>query len=144
MNIGFYVDSLNNSKESKEICSFLNTSIEKNKLRDANVFYKNIAYNPEHPKFGLFNDTDIWLFTGNLICCSIQAAKSASKVVNKFKMAFMYDGKEKNILDLIDIAGSMPFITRSKKDHDYIQRVTGKDTTIIEDLNIENLVRATT
>lgn len=140
MNLGFYIDSQTQSETTNKIYNTLNSLIDDNKVDNANLFYNDIDYNPITPKFGCFSSTDVWYFTGNLVITSIKNALSLGKVINKFKPFFLYD-KEKNCaLELISISNQMPVIAQSQEDADYIKRVTGVESKVLQDGKIENVI----
>jgi len=139
MNLGFYVNSSSDGS-AQEIYECLNKWIENKDIENGSLFYEDIGFNSITPKFGLFNSTDIWQFTGNLIITSYNAASSIDSVINKFKAAFLYTKQqEKNIMQIIHIFNTLPFIVRSKEDYDYIKRITGKEPKLVESMDLEKI-----
>tara|TARA_B100000287_G_scaffold272846_1_gene256996 strand:- start:31 stop:504 length:474 start_codon:yes stop_codon:yes gene_type:complete len=139
MNLGFYVDSPS-QKGADEIYKSMNNWLEEGSIDNGNVFYNDIGFNEIQPKFGLFNSTDIWQFTGNLIITSYNAASSIGNVINKFKSAFLYTKQqEKNIMQIIHIFNTLPFIVSNKEDYDYIKRITGKEPTLMESMDLDKI-----
>ena len=139
MNLGFYIDSPS-QKGADEIYKSMNNWIEEGSIDNGNVFYNDIGFNKTQPKFGLFNSTDIWQFTGNLIITSYNAASSIGNVINKFKSAFLYTKQqEKNIMQIIHIFNTLPFIVSNKEDYDYIKRITGKEPTLMESMDLDKI-----
>ena len=141
MNVGFYVDSVGATPENGEIFDALNQAVDNHEVSDASVFYNDIDYNPVKPKFGLFNATDLWSFTGLLIATSLENVIRASKVVNKFKMLYLYNKGNKNLLMLLDICQSVPIVTTSPEDSKEIYRLTGKKPITVPKLSVNELLK---
>ena len=90
MNLGFYIDSIGESDFTNKVYDVLDEGIKNNKLSDASVFYNNINFNSRtNSKFGLFNSTDIWSFTGTLVCEGLINTSRALNIVNKFKPVYL-------------------------------------------------------
>jgi hypothetical protein len=142
MNIGFYVNSTGATEQNGEIFNALNEALENKEVKDASVFYNDIDYIAITPKFGMFNSTDIWSFTGTLVATTSENVIRASQIVNKFKLLYLYDGQEKNLMMLIETANKAPIIVRNKKDSSEIYRLTGKKPTLLPELSIKNLLEA--
>jgi hypothetical protein len=107
MNLGFYVDDCGGSPRNETIYNFLNSNIAN--LDDASVFFNNVNFNPITPRFGLFDATEIWHFTGNLICTTLENFVKANAVANKFKPCYLFDTSDKtqgNLFNLIKVAKS--------------------------------------
>ena len=88
----------------------------------------------------MFNSTDIWAFTGVLIATTLENVIRAAKVVNKFKLIYLYNGEEKNLLMLMDIMNVVPVFVTNSQDSDEIYRLTGKKPTNISKLSIKNIL----
>lgn len=140
MNLGFYIDSQQQSETVNKIYNTLNSLVESNKVDNASLFYNDIDFNSVIPKFGCFNSTDVWHFTGNLIISTIKNALSLDKVINKFKPFFLYDGEKNSALELIAISSQMPIIAQTQEDVEYIKRVTGSEARLLKDNNLENVL----
>jgi len=139
MNLGFYVNS-SADPSAQEIYECLNKWIDGKDIDNGSLFYEDIGFNSITPKFGLFNSTDIWQFTGNLIITSYNAASSIHNVINKFKAVFLYTKQqEKNIMQIIQIYNTLPFIVKNKEDYDYIKRITGKEPKLVESMDLEKI-----
>ena len=139
MNLGFYVDSPSQNGVDK-IYEAMNSWIDKGEIDNGNLFYNDIGFSPIQPKFGLFNSTDIWQFTGNLIITSYNAASSIGNVINKFKAVFLYTKQqEKNMMQIIHIFNTLPFLVTNQEDYDYIKRVTGKEPTMMESMDLNKI-----
>jgi hypothetical protein len=126
MNIGFYVDSLEGTPETIELYKSLNKLVENKTVDDVSLFYNKVNFNPEQPKFGVFNSTETWCFTGTLIVTTIENVKKVQSIVNKAKVVYLYDKRDRNVFDLISLSGDIPVIAKTKEDAEYIYRVSGK------------------
>tara|TARA_Y100000385_G_C12852591_1_gene533773 strand:+ start:89 stop:526 length:438 start_codon:yes stop_codon:yes gene_type:complete len=140
MNLGFYIDSQAQSETTNKIYNMLNNLVENNKVDNATLFYNDIDFNPVIPKFGCFNSTDVWYFTGNLVVTTIKNALSLGKIINKFKPVFLYNGEKNSALELIAITKSMPIVAQNKEEAQYIKRVTGVEPKLIPEEKIENVL----
>ena len=139
MNLGFYVDSPSESG-ADQIYKSMNKWLEEGQIDNGNLFYNDIGFNQTQPKFGVFNSTDIWQFTGNLIITSYNAASSIGNVINKFKSAFLYTKQQqKNIMQIIHIFNTLPFIVTTQEDYDFIKRITGKEPTMMESMDLDKI-----
>ena len=145
MNIGFYIDSINTDKPNDAIFKSLNDAVDNQEATDASVFYNDIGFNPMETKFGLFNATELWAFTGVLVATTLENTMSALKIVNKLKPMYLYsdtDGGRKDLLALMQIKDMVKIITRSKEDDKEVYRLTGKKTAVIPDLKITKIFEA--
>ena len=52
-NIGFYMPIVSEEKINVDIFNSLNTAVENGDVRDATVFFNDLAFNPVIPKFGM-------------------------------------------------------------------------------------------
>lgn len=137
MNIAFYVDSVSNDEQGKQIFNCLNESIKNESVTDASLFFNNPGPSPETSRFGLFNATELWAYTGLLINTNIQGALYSLGVVNKFKPVYLFK-KERDIMGFIHLSNKMPIIVTNKKDEQEVFRITGKKPKLI-DLTAESL-----
>ena len=126
MNIGFYVNTLKGEPETIDLYQSLNRLTENDEVSDVSLFYNAADFNPEQPKFGLFNSTDIWCFTGALIATSLSNAITANNVINKFKLYYLYDKNDKDVFQLISLPKTVPILAKTEEDAKYIFRVSGK------------------
>ena len=126
MNIGFYIDSLKGEQETVDLYQSLNRLTENDEVSDVSLFYNAADFNPEQPKFGLFNSTDIWCFTGALIATTLANASIASNVINKFDLYYLYNKNDKDIFQLISLPKTIPILAKTEEDAKYIFRVSGK------------------
>jgi hypothetical protein len=139
MNIGYYTSSLGQTELNLRMFDFLNKAIENNEIDNGSVFYEDIAYNPLNMKVGLFNSTDIWYFTGTLLVSGYRQVETIKKVINKFDACYVYDGDRSNLLALISVCQGMKVITTSEEDFNYVKRVCGKDTFLVEEFTVEKI-----
>ena len=137
MNLGFYVKSGNAEGVNGKIYMCLNQAIANGELRDASVFFDNIDYNPVKTNFGMFNSTDIWHFTGNLVTTSVETTVNALKAVNRFKLSYLYNTEDIDVLRLITISKNVDIITDSEQDQAYVYRVTGKKPKLLEEFTVK-------
>lgn len=140
MNLGIYLDSQKQTDQTNQIYNTLNNFVETNQVDNASLFYNDIDYNPITPKFGMFNSTDLWYFTGTLLVTTVKNALSLRKIINKFKPYFLYSQEKNTVLEIIEIGKKMPIIAYSDDDAKYIKRISGYDAKVLRDGKIENLV----
>ena len=138
MNLGFYVKTMSPEGVNEKIYSALNNAIGNDELDDASVFYDNIDYNPTKTEFGMFNSTDIWYFTGSLVTTSLETTHHALQAVNKFKLSYLYNADEVDVLPLIDISKKVSVITDSHEDQKYFYRVTGVRPKLLKDFTVKS------
>ena len=141
MNIGFYIDSLKGEPETVDLYQSLNRLTESDEVSDVSLFYNAADFNPEQPKFGLFNSTEIWCFTGALIATSLANASLASNVINKFKLYYLYDKNDKDVFQLISLPKTVPILAKTEEDAKYIFRVSGKPAHSVVN-NVEEIIGA--
>ena len=137
MNLGFYVKSGNAEGVNGKIYMCLNEAIANKSVKDASVFFDNIDYNPM-TNFGMFNSTDIWHFTGELITTSIETTVNALKAVNRFNLSYLYTRDDIDVLKLIDISSRVNVIVDSETDSDHFYRLTGKKPKLLKDFTVES------
>jgi len=138
MNLGFYIKSSNGDGINSKIFMSLNEAVANNSLEDASVFFDNIDYNPIKTNFGMFNSTDMWHFTGNLVTTCVETTSKALKAVNRFDLRYFYNPNDVDILRLIDISNKTQIITDSEVDQEYVFRVTGKEPKLLKDFTVES------
>ena len=145
MNIGFYVDSVNADGPNSAIFKALNEAVTNHEATDASVFYNDIDFNPMETKFGMFNSTDLWAFTGVLVSTTVANTMRALKVVNKLQTMYLYNEEDeghKDLLGLLRITDRGKIITRSEQEDRKVYRLTGKTSTVIPDLKITKIFEA--
>ena len=144
MNLGVYVKDLAETEEVKHIISNVNEAISNGKLDDASIFYESIGRHPVDIKCGCFNSTDLWNFTGKLIVTSVDSAKTAVNIVNKFDVYFYYKWHdEKDLMGLLSVVNHPRVVTicRTEEDATEIYRLTGKrPSAVVENFDIEQVL----
>ena len=126
MNLGIYLSSLSDHHQLKDISDTINANIG-SKLKDASIFYDNIAYNPFKINCGIFNSTDLWNFSGTLITTSLSTTMSALKIVNNIDIYYYYGFEDKiSPLPLIYIINNskVKFIANTKTNEIDLYRKT--------------------
>lgn len=131
MSIAFYTQELNNSELNLKIYDCLNDAVASNKTNDTSLFINNINFMDKSTKFGIFNSTELWNYTGLLITTNINNAFFVKNIVNKFKHIFYADAKESNLMGLIEIINTTPSFVSSEEKQKEIKRLTGKTIPII-------------
>lgn len=145
MNLGIYFSSLRECPPVQSAIDTLNSGLERGSLDDASLFYDSVGSNKAIMKFGCFNSTDLWNFTGTLITTDIESTRSALSIVNKFKVYF-YHGWEtgNNVFALIDLLNnpSVKTICRNGDDARELNRVTGKKPIgLVENFSLSEILQ---
>ena len=139
MNLGFYVDSQSQSEIVNSIYNALNSFVSGKTVENASLFYNDIDHNPIEPKFGCFNSTDIWYFTGNLVVVGVKNAMALGKVINKFKPFFLYSKESNTALQMVYVSKQMDILALNEEDAKYIKRITGVNAKIVPEGDINNI-----
>jgi hypothetical protein len=128
MNLGIYIKSLHDAKQLKCIANSVNSAIDNKYIKDASVFYDDIAFNPFNINCGLFNSTDLWNFKGKLVATSLGCVANTINIVNDIDLYYYYGWEEKPaLLDLLYILQkNIKIICIDNDDANYIYRVTGR------------------
>ena len=90
----------------------------------------------------MFDATELWHFTGNLITTSVLNTVKAQNVVNKFKMAYLFNSQDKNeraLFELVRIAGAMKVIVTNELDEKEFYRLTGVKPMLVTDFSVEKI-----
>lgn len=145
MNLGIYVKSLEMNEELAFAIDNINEGIGSGALTDASIFFDEVGYNEAPIKCGCFNAADIWGFTGNLIVTSVENARSAINIVNKFQMIYYYNwNNESDTIGVIDIV-SNPIVTticRNTEDANELYRITGiKSRSVVDNFNLSDILK---
>jgi hypothetical protein len=149
MNLGIYIDSLQEDEQFESLALNINAGIEQGLLTDASIFYDTIGHNTIPVKCGCFNSTDLWNFTGNLITTSVNSTLTALNIVNKFKIHFYHGwaSKGENALSLI-AATVNPTVKTLCRDEDGAKefyRITGTTPVgIVNDFNLTEILQQVT
>lgn len=145
MNIGFYINATNAHAPNDEIFRVLNEAVDNQEVTDASVFYNDVDFNPAKTKFGMFNSTDLWAFTGVLVATTLANTIRALQIVNKLKPVYLYNKEDpghKDLMALIQVQSKVKIITRSEKENQEVYRLTGENTAVIPDLKITKIFEA--
>ena len=143
MNLGFYVESCGGTPQNTEIYNFLNGAITRSEIHDAAVFFNSINFNPISCKFGMFDSTEIWHFTGDLVCTSIDNLKRSLRVANDIKLAYLFSSDQKNeqsLFDLVNIGLNCRVITTNEEDSKEFFRITGTQPTLIDSWSVNKFM----
>lgn len=132
MSFAFYIQELNGNETNKKIYECLNDAITNKKTDDVSLFVNNVNFCNFETKFGVFNSTELWNYTGLLITNTVNNAIFANKVVNKFKHVFYAEDIEKNIMGLIAAVNALPCFVSSESRQKEIKRLTGKTLPVLE------------
>lgn len=143
MNLGFYVDTNAGTPENKRIYEMLNDGVESSKLTDASVFFNTVGFNPVDTKFGMFDATELWSFTGVLVCTTVENAVKANNVVNRFRLHYLFttsDKSERNLFTLVSLARNkdVAVLVSNVSDQKEFYRLTGVKPKIVE-LTVDDL-----
>lgn len=141
MNLGFYIDNIDGDERNVEIYNALNDAVDNKQVTDACVFFNNANHNPVHTRFGVFNGTDIWHFTGQLIATSISNVQKALKSVNKFSLSYLYDPSEKNVFGLLELVGKVNVIARNEEEGKEFYRLTGHRPQVLSSFSVKNILQ---
>jgi hypothetical protein len=139
MNLAFYVNELNNNDMNVKIYECLNEAIEKDVVKDASLFINNVNFMDKPIKFGVFNATELWNYSGLLVVSDVSNAYFTNRVVNNFKPIFMFDGNKNNLLALIDMLNLLDSFVTTEEHQKEIFRITGKTLPVIE-LKAKNIL----
>ncbi len=122
MNLGFYINKTSGDELNSQIFSLLNEAIEKDMVDDASLFYNDVDFNPNVKKFGTFNATELWSFSGTLVVTSLNLLPLAKKVVNKIKLIYLHSkdnfeyGTVSSVMDLINLPDDIDKVAMSESD----------------------------
>ena len=142
MNLGFFVETNAGTPENTSIYNFLNSAIENNELTDATVFFNDVGFNPVATKFGMLDGADMWSFSGNLVCTSIENLRRASSIVNDIKTAYLFSSKESietHIYDFVAVSKLFKVIVNNIVDQNTFYRLTGVKPNLIEEWSVPEI-----
>jgi len=143
MNLAFYINQINQQEKTVELFNGMNSDIENGAIDNGSVFYKEIGQNPIEPKFGMFNSTDIWYYTGILITTSMETFIDALKAVNKYTLAHLFYSDEKHdVFSLIGMSKSVKILTTTEQDQKEVYRLTGVKPVLLENVNPSTIQKA--
>ena len=144
MKVSFYINKTDSSPTNLAIYNGLNKLVDSGKVTDANLFFNDVDFMPVQPKFGMFDGSNIWHYTGTLITTTLKNMNLADLAVNKFKLVYMYDRTQVGKQDLYNLLRSVevPVIVLSQEDQDEYYRLTGVRPTLfdgVDDINLQKL-----
>jgi hypothetical protein len=145
-NIGIFIENVGDYEISNDAFEALNL-VDKSKVKDRALFFENIGPKPTNADFALFNSTEVWHFTGNLIVTFLEGLKFLNSTVNNKTIFFYYNSKEqatnKDLFGLIEAVGkdNVYIAVKNEKDHAEVLRLTG-DIPILMTPDLKTLVMA--
>ena len=143
MNIAYYINQINQEEKTTELFNKMNEDLESGAIVNGSVFYKEVGPSAVQPKFGMFNSTDIWHFTGTLIATSMETFLDAMKAINKYSLAYLfYSDTNYDIFSLIGISKNTKILTTTAEDQKEVYRITGQKPILIEDASPSNIQKA--
>jgi hypothetical protein len=143
MNLAFYIDKLDSTEFNMQLFQLLNEAVAEYKDSTFSIFYNNLDHVGMATNFAMFNATELWSFTGVLICVSMENTAKALKVINKFKLLHMYDDDKKhNIFDILSLMNNeeITVIAKDEKDAKELYRVTGVKPKQLEGFSVEKIL----
>lgn len=140
MNLGIYLQSLSANEELEFASIIIKYGIDSGRLSDASIFYDSVGKHSFDIRCGVFNSTDIWNFSGELMTMSLAATEFAIKIINKFNIYYYYTTKHNDdllaLLNVINSYSQLNIICSSDDDAFQLFRLTGKKTIgICKDFN---------
>ena len=143
MNIAYYINQINQEEKTTELFNKMNEDLENGAIDNGSVFYKEIGPSSIQPKFGMFNSTEIWHFTGTLIATSMETFLDAVKAVNKYSLAYLFYGDVgRDVFALIGISKNTKILTTTEDDQKEVYRLTGKKPILLEDVSPSKIQKA--
>jgi len=127
MNIGIYIDSLSDFKQLEEIDKLVSKSLLSDEIYDISLFFNELDFNPYNINCGIFNSTELWSFSGDLIVTSLNCLMTSNKIVNNIDIYYYFGLEEKtNIFQLIESSKISKAICKSEEHKKTFYRKTGK------------------
>jgi hypothetical protein len=128
MNIGFYINNLQDQELVNKVVT--ETQINKKYLSNISIFYDNVGPFPFGYDVALFNSTELWSFTGNLIVFSEDSWLKTDKIINKFTTFLYYEPANiRNTLSLFNVVNRGCKIIPSTEEHKKeFHRLTGSES----------------
>lgn len=143
MNVAYYIDQINQEEKTTELFNRMNEDITSGAIDNGSVFYKEVGPTNVQPKFGMFNSTDVWNFTGTLIATSMETFLDAIKAVNKYSLAYLFYGDvNHDIFALIGISKSTKILTSTEQDQKEVYRITGVKPILVKDVSPSSIQKA--
>ena len=132
MNLGFYVHSTAGTELNNSIYEFLNSNVDG--LRDRNLFYNVVDFNPVNAEFGLYNSTEIWTFRGTLVVTDLHNLAYVRNVTNKIDIIYLHCSNVKPLELLVYANNVRTFSLGGELAAEY-KRMTGNDSVRVDNIN---------
>lgn len=116
MNLGIYIQNLNDKQQLEIANNLIKFSISNGIADDGCIFYDNVGPVDGSIQCAMFNSTDIWNFNGQLVVFSLDCARYALKIINKFNIYYLYGLEPVNILNLLDLLNKDIRVVCASKD----------------------------
>jgi len=143
MNVAFYLNQINEEQNTTDLFNKINEDIESGAIDNGSVFYKEIGRSAVEPKFGMFNSTDIWHFTGTLIATSMETFLDAAKAINKYSLAYLFSKSvNQDVFSLIGISRATKILTATEEDQKEVYRLTGVKPILLDSVSPSSIVKA--
>lgn len=143
MDVAFYVNQISNDEKMTDLFNRMNSDVESGAIDNGSIFYKDIGPSPVEPKFGMFNSTDIWHYTGTLIATSMDTFLDAFKAVNKYTLAYLfYKDSKYDVFSLIGMSRTTKILTTTEEDQKEVYRLTGLKPILLDNVNPSTIQRA--
>ena len=143
MDVAFYVNQISNDEKITDLFNRMNSDVESGAIDNGSIFYKDIGPSPVEPKFGMFNSTDIWHYTGTLIATSMDTFLDAFKAVNKYTLAYLfYKDSKYDVFSLIGMSRTTKILTTTEEDQKEVYRLTGLKPILLDNVNPSTIQRA--
>ena len=143
MDVAFYVNQISNDEKMTDLFNRMNSDVESGAIDNGSIFYKNIGPSLVEPKFGMFNSTDIWHYTGTLIATSMDTFLDAFKAVNKYTLAYLfYKDSKYDVFSLIGMSRTTKILTTTEEDQKEVYRLTGLKPILLDNVNPSTIQRA--
>lgn len=128
MNLGIYIPSLGDELFEQSVQE-ISRGLKAGLISDASIFYDNIAPIKVSVPCGLFNATDLWNFSGNIVALSVDSAIMTCRVVNNNRVFFGYGWGQKNTFAIMNLVYKHGVQTICKNENLYkdFYRLTAKN-----------------
>ena len=127
-NFAVFLENLGDKKIAPEAYDLLNRIHDKRQARDVSLFYENPGHEPKGSTFGLFNSTETWHFSGDLLVTFLDGLHLLKNTVNKQNVIYYY-GLEDD-LDLFGLISGLDqkltIVARSEDHAKELYRKTGR------------------
>lgn len=141
MNLGIYIKNLMDVDQVSLVADFVNANVKNNGIKDISIFYDNIGKIDKPINCGLFNSTDLWNFSGDLIVTSLDAVFTSMSIVNGINVYYYGWNDKPDIFKLVYATQrkNIKIICRSEQDEKQLYRLT-KTKPIGVDPNFTNIL----